>query len=210
MQRDLRSDVGELSASARLRRETREEHTSVEATPFAVALVGGRLTRLAYGRQLAAYARLHESLERTFDAIPRLRNRLPARRSVLARADLLVLGGSHEPDAAIEEPLRRFEAATSPAQALPIILGHAYVMEGSALGSLSLAQRVQSALALPEGATQYYRGLGASTASAWGAFRAFLDATIGPTDVDTAVTSARLAFATMRSVLLGLGEPIET
>jgi heme oxygenase len=208
--RHLETGAPHCSASARLRAETRNAHLAVESTPFANALLSGAIRLEAYVTQLAVYASLHESLEATFDVMAPLRGNLPARRSEMARSDVRLLGGSVMPPSEYHEAISAFHEATRPTQGLPRILGHAYVMEGSALGSHFLAPRVRAGLGLPEASSRYYTGLAGETFPAWARFRAFLDAMLPLETVSESVVAARHAFEVVRAILVTLEPPSST
>ena len=165
-----------------LREATRELHASLDSS------VGGDIARSreSYARFLAASRVAVRAVERGIEA--RLGPDFAASREALLDADLSALGVA--PDAvSLEELPIRDEAAA---------FGAAYVIEGSALGGLVLADRVRSALG-PDAPTAYlsHRGPGSGTGSRWKWFQAQLAAFSARSDAAAharAAATARAAF----------------
>jgi heme oxygenase len=174
-------------------------HALREATASRHAELDQSLPLAAPGLTLERYvAFLRGSLAALEDlepAIAPLCWRPELRRCACLRHDLEELGA---PPTASPE----IEASPAPAGRADL-LGCAYVIEGSTLGGLVLAERVERALATH--ATSYLRLRGADTARAWRAFLAVLDeqdADMTEADRDRACNAARATFDRYREALL--------
>jgi heme oxygenase (biliverdin-IX-beta and delta-forming) len=147
-----------MTLLALLRTATRERHAAIDSA------VGPEVarSRASYGRfltaSLGAAAALEGGVERALGEAYR------ATREGLLRADLEILGVSAPVLRAPYEPANEADA-----------FGCAYVLEGSALGGIVLAERVHSALGsqIP---TAYLRIHGAATAGRWRWFLSQLEA----------------------------------
>jgi heme oxygenase len=142
----------------RLRAATREQHADLDAT------VGKEmaLSTASYARFLSASLRavcaLEGGVERTLGAAHH------AVREALLRSDLAALGVSAPASCAAADPRTKASA-----------FGAAYVLEGSALGGVVLAETVRHSLG-PEVQTAYLRLRGGETAARWRWFLSELEA----------------------------------
>ena len=170
-----------LSLLGHLRAATRELHASLDAS------VGSDIAQscASYARFLAGSRVAVHAIERGIEA--HLGAGFAAAREALLDADLARLGDAH----------------ANPLEELPIrdeaeAFGAAYVLEGSALGGLVLADRVRAALG-PDAPTAYlsYRGRGAGTGNRWTWFQEQLAAFGARSDATAharAAATARAAF----------------
>jgi len=186
-----------------LRGATASRHEELDRS---LALTEPALTRDRYVAFLRGSLAVLEGIE---PAVAPLCWRPDLRRCACLRRDLEALGvdppepaRSADPADLPEPPPVGDLAAADPADD-PDLLGCAYVIEGSTLGGLVLAERVERALSTR--ATAYLRLRGADTARAWRAFLAVLDAhdahmTDG--DRDRACAAACATFDRYREALL--------
>jgi len=191
--------------SQRLKSETRAAHAAAEQTSFGRWLVAGMLSRREYAAQLVAYRELHAALETAFDANPRLRGRLGGPRSAWCGSDLDVLGEEVVPGPATSKAVEAWQSALIEPASIPWLLGCAYVMEGSALGSAFLAPRLEESLGLRPDELRYYRGNGRDTMCVWQEFRVFLDAELAELDAcEHAIRAAKCGFGLVTELLEAL------
>jgi heme oxygenase len=176
--RDLHLSIREMSASSRLREETRDEHRAIEAV---VPLMREAIDRDGYFRYLAAVLGFVEPLERELalhlDARPK--------RHLLV-ADLSSLGATDVEISALPRamPLRIDDRAEA--------YGALYVMEGSTLGGALIAKHLRARI--DDCPLRYLAPYGESAGASWKRFRAELDAELRDEQADQAVESARRTF----------------
>ena len=184
-----------LSSSilARLRLETRREHSAVER---AVDLMGSTLTRAAYTQRLVQfygfYGPLEAALHAQFAALhlqtlaPRLN------KTTLLRQDLHYLGVSTDALALCGD----LPSADNEAE----ILGCLYVMEGATLGGRMIAQHIQATFNItPTTGGSFFDGYGDGTGKMWQAMRQLLLSCATDTETEDAmVVSAIATFAGLR------------
>jgi heme oxygenase len=166
-----------------LRARTASLHRELDASlPF-----GPGLTRGVYARFLRATREVVLDLE---PCLPDWGEPTTLRRSDLLAHDLEALVGEVAPSPVLRSVVARPSASG--------VWGVAYVMEGSSLGGLALAPRVEALLGLARGeGTRYFRFRGASTREAWGRFLVRLDdhdREHGPSVTDAIVDGAEWAF----------------
>ncbi|MEU6230511.1 biliverdin-producing heme oxygenase [Streptomyces sp. NPDC047042] len=152
----------------RLRASTRTWHDSLEATPFASAMIAGTLPVERYVGQLAAYRPVLEALEGALAEAE-----APDTTSVwssdlvklpLVERDLAYFAGlGTAPGSWAAEAAEAFTAEIrqrAEASDLPALLGFLYVMEGSTLGALVLHPYVTAAYRLSgtDGVAYYTSG----------------------------------------------------
>jgi heme oxygenase len=198
--------------SEALRRETSPWHDRLETLPFPRDLAEGRATRDAYTAYLLALSHVHAALDEVSPSSPHPSVRTthsaasPGRLNLL-RLDLAALaphppaGPSTAQALLLGEEIRRL-ALDEPAS----LIGFLYVLEGSSLGGLLLADLASRALGLADGlGVSYLRGAGRETMRHWTRFKAHLDAL--PLDDDSrlqAIDGAIAAFAGLHRVLESL------
>ena len=188
--------------SLRLKSETRAAHDAAERTSFGRWLMEGMLSRREYAAQLMAYGALHAALERAFAANARLRGRLGGPRSAWCASDLDVLAEDVVPGPATVRAIEAWQSTLTEPASIPWLLGCAYVMEGSALGSAFLAPRLEESLGLRSDELRYYRGNGRDTMRVWQEFRALLDAELADLDAcEHAIRAAKCAFGLVTNLL---------
>lgn len=196
-----------LTPSLRLKNETRAAHEAAEQTAFAKSLTAGTLSRVDYASQLVAYRALHEALESAFDEIPTLRGRLGATRSAWCAQDLEALGEGMCLGPAASRVIESWQSSVvvEASRSRPALLGYAYVMEGSALGSAFLAPRLEECLGLAADELHYYRGHGRKTMHVWQEFRALLDSELASEEAcEAALEGAKRAFGLVTALLEAL------
>ena len=119
-----------------------------------------------------------------------------AQRLASLRADLAALDAAPHDEAPVDE------LTLPPAGAY----GAAYVVEGSTLGGLVLAERFEAALGLPpDTATRYLRLHGRDTAARWRAFLADLSQVADPVAHEEACQAAIAAFEAYRAAFVAHG-----
>jgi heme oxygenase len=160
------------------------DHAAVEATPFARAMVSGRIAPADYAAGLAGLYHLHAALE---GGLGEAAGRCPEvaavydpdrmARSPLAARDLAALGAppAGEPGPAVARLARRF--ADWAAGAPWALLGPLYVLEGSRMGSMVLVRSLAPALGVdrrPGAGLDYHLDGIATRPQDWQVFRAAL------------------------------------
>jgi heme oxygenase len=176
----------------RLRLETQAAHEALDASVGAV-ITRSRPDYAAFLRcSLAAVALLEEAIA------PHLGETHLPERAERIRADLAALG----------------EAATSPPLE-PIVLdtraeafGAAYVVEGSALGGMFLADRVRSALGA-DSPCSYLALRGSSTGARWKWFLNELAVFDGQADEPARIEAVATANRTFARYRLAFGQPVQ-
>lgn len=170
-----------------LRERTRAEHDRIE---LALDWESRVRDRARYGDWLARlhsfYAVWEPAIAAALDA-PAFVD--PRRKLPLLERDLDALGVAPRP--AGEAPAYPF---TSPAEAL----GAFYVLEGSTLGGMLIAEAVRRQLAYDP---MFHGGYGRETAAMWRQFRAELDRRVDPQRLDDCSAAADRTFATLRTML---------
>jgi heme oxygenase len=166
----------------RLRAAIAGAHTAIEATPLAVAMIGGTISRDAYADWLAEMDALHAALESALaDCPPAAGLYQPdemARTRLLAR-DRVVFGGGvfTLPHPSVGELVERFGEWRDSAPWK--LLGALYVLEGSRMGSMALLRPLAKAFGLiPQlgvGLDYHLDGI-ATRPQKWQQFRAALAA----------------------------------
>lgn len=148
-----------------LRAATHEIHERLHQHPALAAVQAGAIDGLAYRRLLARLYGFHIAFERAA--------RLQPERSVWLEMDLAALGMTPERRAAL--PLCR----GFPALALPEArLGALYVVEGSALGGVTLARGLEGLVGVGVlDGRRFFAGHQSETGRAWRAYLARLSAT---------------------------------
>ncbi|MDX3454626.1 biliverdin-producing heme oxygenase [Streptomyces sp. ME02-8801-2C] len=152
----------------RLRASTRAWHDSLEATPFASAMIAGTLPVERYVGQLAAYRPVLETLEADLSRVTGS-SADPVWSSDLRKLPLIDrdlahfanLGIAPGPSAAQEAEAFTAEIRERAAASdLPALLGFLYVMEGSTLGALVLHPYVTASYRLSgtDGVAYYTSG----------------------------------------------------
>lgn len=163
---------GEESILARLRRQTRVQHDSIER---AVDLPARLQRRTAYATLLGRFHGFYRPLEQRLAAVGGLAATgvdLPARRKTeLLVADLEALG--HTPVTIAALPTC---AALPALGGVAAALGCLYVVEGSTLGGRIIAREIRRAHgAGSDASASFFRGYGARTGAMWSALRRILD-----------------------------------
>lgn len=189
------------SLMARLREETRPNHTAAEQHPLQRDLVTGRLPRPVYGAYLARLHRVHEALERAIVEAkdPRLASAATPDlfQTANIEADLAYYGAEPVELSASPAAASVVGAIDDAAGAEPVrLLGLFYVLEGSKNGSRFIAKAVRRAYGLD--GTDGLRALdphGDDQPALWGAFRARVDACEWtPEESDAVVDAAKAMF----------------
>ena len=211
----LPSQPSESSSSimARLRHETRSPHDRVEALPYSQAILTGDVTLPRYASQLLAWATFVGALERALDAqadAPILAVWRPEQRKLpwlLADLQALqALGVQGSPVEAASRYAAQLEALAAGPRALGL-LGHVYVLEGSALGGMVLRKHLLARFdALHEQAgLRFYSGHGRATMARWAEFKARMDASILTLDAqELVIEEASAAFGAVADILSAL------
>ncbi len=192
-----------MSLMKRLRSETREQHEAIERTPLAKGLLAGTLTRHLYGRQLAAYFVVHDSLEHAVydnkDHRVQALAQVCPRRSLWIESDLAALGARWE-DLVPSLSSSRVIGAIGRDQGASLV-GRLYVMEGSSLGALFLLPRLRETLGLLSDECRYYSGLGPKTMEQFRSFGAEVDASFtSPAEQEAAIEGARSMFREVQAM----------
>ena len=148
-----------------LRAATHEIHERLHQHPGLAAVQDGAIDSLAYRRLLARLYGFHIAFERAA--------RLQPERSVWLEMDLAALGMTPERRAAL--PLcRGFPAVVSP----EALLGALYVVEGSALGGVTLARGLKGLVGVGVlDGRRFFTGYQSETGRAWRVYLARLSAT---------------------------------
>lgn len=165
-----------------LRLATHDVHERLHRHPALAAVQAGTIDRIAYRRLLARLYGFHIGFERAA--------RIEPERSVRLESDLASLGVSPERLAALP-PCCGF-----PTMAMPeALLGALYVVEGSALGGVTLARGLDGLVGVGVlDGRRFFTGNPSGTGSAWRACLARLSAT--PHSAETQATIIAAATAT--------------
>ena len=201
---------------AQLRAATKQIHARIDGSPCADAIVSGTLPISRYGSYLRALQALHVGMapalssgsardQSQLPALSRAASRHTERQQRLER-DLAYLqvdplhvdaAGLHALVLAQGVRLDALEM-DSPAR----LFGHLYVLEGSQLGGLVLAQALGRRPELSEGGVSYFTGAGRETKTQFHTFIADLEAALTDAPaVAAAVESACSAFEGVEAVL---------
>lgn len=183
-----------MTLSERLKAETQAAHDTIEA---AFDLDAHLSTRDSYRRLLLRLLGIHadfEALARPHLAGTGLEDRLC--RADRIRRDLAVLGSDGDEGLRARPDLLAFIEDRSQA------MGALYVVEGSTMGGVLIAQEVERRLGLgPESGTGFFLGHGRDSAAAWRAFRSRLDGFGDAVSDDRVVAAALSMFAAMQERL---------
>lgn len=174
-----------------LRAATHEIHERLHQHPALAAVQDGAIDRVAYRRLLARLYGFHIGFERAA--------RIKPERSVWLERDLAALGMNSERRAAL--PLCR----GFPALALPeALLGALYVVEGSALGGVTLARGLEGlfGVGVLDG-RRFFTGHQAETGRAWRAYLARLSATDWTAEQQATILSTATATFALFECWLG-------
>ena len=198
------------SLMARLKEDTRQAHERLDHLPYHKALFSQELSLSRYAQQLVCWHEFVFALELTLEdsrcVALRGLNALRTPKSPWLAADL----------EALRRRLGRLPSPTSSARmyaryldTLVIeesfeLLGHLYVMEGSALGGMVLKK--QLAAQLPElddeQGLRFYSGHGRATMPIWGEFKAAVDALeLSQRQQDQVIQEANRAFAFVEDII---------
>ena len=182
-------DVVDRTPLAELRRRTAPWHRAVER---AVGLLSPEVTTDIYGSVLAAFARVHATLDD--DLVARAPAGLPyTARTPLLRRDLRDLGHPGEGPARPAAPV-----ADTPARAF----GARYVIEGSRLGGTLIVRHLRRALGF-ELPVRYLTVDGTDARPAWTAFTSVAARELRTAaDVDDAADAAVAVFARLHDELV--------
>ena len=198
----------------RLRQATRGAHVSLESLPFSQTLRGGGVTPLSYCEFLRAMAFLHEALEGTLAGCQdpvvqqvwgRDLARLPALRKDLGRLDPAGYApvGRGELMAILAGEEARIRARGDPLT----LLGWLYVLQGAAMGGLTLRKPVGEALGLGEGVGLAFLSGGGEKAARgrWRGFARRMETTLaGEAAEESALEGAREAFRAVTEIFQAL------
>jgi heme oxygenase len=142
----------------RMRAAIAASHTAVEATPFARAMVEGRVTRETYAVMLRALYQLHAALEGGLVAAARQCPEVCAvyrpetmDRAELIAGDLTALGFDADAEPEVAPDLLAAHIAEWARENPHALLGALYVVEGSRMGSMVLARTLGPALGVGRG-----------------------------------------------------------
>lgn len=195
----------------RLKEATDDLHDALEALSFNERLMGGELSPTEYGHWLRALLAIHEPLEaqirsRSDDRLAAVWSEQRARAEYLVD-DLEQLGCSLEtPDD--DRGVRALHAAHTTVEDVSNwetcdLLGALYVVEGSTLGGMYIAEQLREQSERLEAATSFYTAHGRETRPMWEAFgEAMNDVVRDPEDIRDCMSAARRLFA-------GIGEVLE-
>lgn len=197
----------------RLREATADLHTRIEQLPFAVAMIGARLTREQYVLALGQLWYVHDALESEIVEHPALGcvyEPAMARRAAIER-DLTALGAAGPasegpPTRALADAIRRWSAERPQA-----LLGSLYIFEGSRMGSMVLVKPLARSLGVPVEAGRgldYHLEEMAGRLQAWGRFKAaMLAAPLTAEDHDGIVASGVATMQGLYDVYAALTVP---
>ena len=178
-----------------LRAATHDIHERLHRHPALAAVQDGTIDHVAYRRLLARLYGFHIGFERAA--------RIKPERSVWLEMDVAALGINPEQLAA--QPLCR----GFPALALPeALLGALYVVEGSALGGVTLARGLDRLIGVGVlDGRRFFTGHKSETGSAWRAYLRRLSATPHSAEQQaTIIATATATFALFESWLGGWNE----
>lgn len=165
-----------------LRSATHDIHERLHRHPALAAVQAGTIDRIAYRRLLARLYGFHIGFERAA--------RIAPERSVRLERDLASLGVSPERLAALP-PCHGFPTMAEP----EALLGALYVVEGAALGGVTLARGLDGLMGVGVlDGRRFFTGNPSGTGSAWRAYLARLSAT--PHSAETQATIIATATAT--------------
>lgn len=188
------------SLRTQLKNLTKPFHDALEATPLALALASGTLSKKTYIQYLQALYLLHEKLENPIQNMSEWHkyhiNPDSHCRLHLIAADLGALGASTQ-----EHP---FNIDIHVNWNFPAAIGVLYVLEGSTMGGRLLAQRNQHILGDDgRSATRYFEAYGDETMARWGAYCDFLSryGTMHPEKDAEVILGACGMFLSMKGVL---------
>lgn len=186
--------VNDLSASQQLKRATSSAHASLDQHPLLKALLDEGLSEVEYGAVLLAiehWLALYLPHQLTHPNLD-LQNRVLKRHRWLLE-DLKSLNIEQQRYSVQQPPsLPKNRAQT---------LGAIYVIEGSSMGGLFLAPRVESALNRDD-VTRFYKGFGKQTAPLWRETQMIIDAELNhPERVSQAIEVANQLFESMHKIL---------
>ncbi len=183
----------------RLRSAIADAHTAIEATPMAVAMIDGTVTREAYGDWLVDMHHLHGALEDAladcplavglFDPVEMTRSRLIDRDRAVFPTDPLAV--PHESITRLAAEFAEWRAVAPWKLIAPL-----YVLEGSRMGSMVLVRHLSRAfgIAPQAGAGLDYHLDGIATRpQKWGQFRAKLATVPLTTEQQADVCAAAVA-----------------
>jgi heme oxygenase len=180
----------------RLKTETAAAHARIEQ---AFDLEARTQSLVAYRDLLARLYGFHAAWEPRAEAILADPGFFRQRRKVEhLKRDLRKLGMTRQAMGALAlcEPTVSMQ---TPAEAL----GSMYVIEGSTLGGVIIARRVERSLGLGgNSGCSYFRCYGGQVGTMWTAFKAALLARCPPTEEDTAIEAAHRTFEILRSWLV--------
>jgi heme oxygenase len=186
--------VNELSAAQQLKRATSSAHSKLDQHPLLKALPQNGLSELEYGSVLLAiehWLALYLPYQLTHPNLS-LQNRALQRHRWLLE-DLKSLQ--------IEQ--QRYTVQTRPSlpNNLAQTLGAIYVIEGSSMGGLFLAPRVESELDRVD-VTRFYRGYGKETASLWRETQSIINSELTTqSEIVQAIAAANQLFDSMYQIL---------
>lgn len=172
---------------ARLRAETRREHTLVERTIVETGILDDRRAYLAYLRRMYGFHATTDVLLQRSDTLRAALDDLSERRKAAwLRDDLVALGHTH----ADVDGIDRLPLDT--ALEGPRALGWAYVLEGATLGGRVLAPRLRERLGLDTGLA-FVTAYGADTDERWQCFRRALVRYAAMNDAATEIVTGAIA-----------------
>jgi len=200
---------GAQSMAARLRSETRSQHSDAESHPFQRALLTGDIARDTYALWLIQMLHVHQALEAAIRAQESCDATLAAvvteeqMQEQYLLEDLAFFSVSANDESLLLDAtgavVSEIEAdADSPAR----LLGRHYVLEGSNNGSRFIARKVREKLTLAPGAgDRYLDPYGQEQPVKWAAFKKALDACdIAPAVRDDMVDAAKCMFIGVRQM----------
>jgi heme oxygenase len=203
----------------RLKMESRADHDETEAIPFSKAIVSRTLPKDRYVAQLAAYAVLHEALERALSDSdhPTVRGvwRDDLRKLPLLNRDLAFFAAEQPSSEQNESSRAAMQTAQEYAAAVhalakhdPVaLLGHLYVLEGSTLGGTILRSHIRDAYDLDEDGLSYYSPYGNAVMPHWREFKDRMNAYVTDADEqDRVVAAARESFRRIGWILRALSD----
>lgn len=183
-----------MTLSERLKAETRAAHDTIEA---AFDLDRHLSTRESYRDLLLLLLGIHaefEALAHPHLAGTGLEDHLC--RADRIRRDLAVLGSD------ADDTSRPCRGRLGFIEDRPQAVGALYVVEGSTMGGVLIAQEVERRLGLgPESGAGFFSGHGRDSATAWRAFRGRLDQFGDPGSDDRVVAAALSMFTAMQERL---------
>lgn len=206
----ITTEPAPASLMARLKEDTRQAHERLDHLPYHKALFSQELSLARYAQQLVCWHEFVSALELALEdsrcVALRGLNALRTPKSPWLVADLEALTQRLE---RLPTPTPSTRMYARYLDTLIIeesfeLLGHLYVMEGSALGGMVLKKQLAAQLpGLDEAhGLRFYSGHGRATMAIWGQFKAAVDALgLSPLQQDQVIQEAKRAFAFVEDII---------